>query len=113
MSKINIEVKLEENKKEKQNIKTMGILLNNKIKYKSDDAINILDIEELLLTRKTKEYKIILDFKNNNIKYKYNNSELILDIKTKIKREHQELIIEYKILDTNDNYKYRIIWRQI
>lgn len=111
MLKVKIEVKLEENKKEKQNIKTMGILLNNKIKYKSDDAINILNIDELTLKRKTKEYEIILDFKNNNIKYKYNNSELILDIKTKIIKNQQELIIEYKILDTNDNYKYKIIWR--
>lgn len=111
MSKVKIEIKLEENKEEKLNKKSNGILLNNKLKYICDNSVDIFDIEKLSLTRKTKEYEIILDFKNNNIKYKYNSNELILEIKSKIIKKEQEIIIEYTILDTNDKYKYRIIWR--
>ena len=110
MSKVKIEIKLEENNQEKINKNTNGILLNNKLKYTCDNSVDILDMEELSLRRKTKEYEIILDFKNNNIKYKYNSNELILEIKTeKIKKTEQEILIEYKIEETK--YKYRIIWR--
>ena len=111
MARVNLEIKLEENNKEKLNKKANGILLNNKLKYTLENSVNIFDIEEIILKRKTKEYEIVLDFKNNNIKYKYNNSELILEIKTKIIKKEKEIIIEYIILETKNKYKYRIIWR--
>lgn len=111
MARVKLEIKLEENNKEKINKKTNGILLNNKLKYTCDDSVDIFDIEELSLRRKAKEYEIILDFKNNKIKYKFNDSELMLELKTIIIKKEKEIIIEYKILETNDSYKYRIIWR--
>lgn len=109
--KVKLEIKLEENNQETINKKTTGILLDNKIKYTCDNVIDILDIEELSLKRKTKEYEIILDFKNNKIKYKYNNSELILEIKTEIIKKEKEIQINYTIIETKNKYKYRIIWR--
>ena len=111
MSKIKIEVILKENNKEIININQNAIYLNNTIKYISDDTINILDIENLLLKRKTKEYEMIINFKNNNIKYKYNNYELEIKIeKIKIISNQNELIIEYEIPETKCKYNYKIKW---
>ena len=112
MSKINIETILKQNNKTEINIKTTGILQEDKIKYKENNIINILDIKNETLKRKNKDYEIIIDFKNETIINNYNNNELKLKIKEKIKKiEQNKINIEYIIIDTNDIFEYEIIWR--
>ena len=112
MSKINIETILKQNKKTEINIKITGILQDDKIKYKENNIINILDIKSETLKRKNKDYEIIIDFKNETIINNYNNHELKLKIKVKTKKiEQNKINIEYIIIDTNDIFEYEIIWR--
>jgi len=112
MSKINIETILKQNKKTEINIKTTGILQDDKIKYKENNIINILDIKNETLKRKNKDYEIIIDFKNEKIINNYNNNELKLKIKVKTKKiEQNKINLEYIIIDTNDIFEYEIIWR--
>ena len=81
MSKIKIKVNLNKDKKEIINKELIGILIDNTVKYQYDNTINIIDLDKLILTRKTKEYNLILDFKTQNIIYKYNGCELSMKIK--------------------------------
>jgi len=114
MSKINIETILKQNKKTEINIKTTGILQEDKIKYKENNIINILDIKNETLKRKNKDYEIIIDFKNETIINNYINHELKLKLKIKVKTkkiEQNKINIEYIIIDTNDIFEYEIIWR--
>ena len=112
MSKINIETILKQNKKKEINIKITGILQDDKIKYKENNIINILDIKNETLKRKNKDYEIIIDFKNETIINNYNNHKIKLKIKEKIKKiEQNKINIEYIIIDTNDIFEYEIIWR--
>ena len=112
MSKINIEIILKQNKKTELSIKTLGILQDDKIKYKENNIINILDIKNETLKRKNKDYEIIIDFKNEIITNNYNNNELKLKIKVKNKKiEQNKINIEYIIIDTEDIFEYEIIWR--
>lgn len=112
MSKINIETILKQNNKTEINIKTTGILQEDKIKYKENNIINILDIKNETLKRKNKDYEIIIDFKNETIINNYNNHELKLKIKVKTKKiEQNKINLEYIIIDTNDIFEYEIIWR--
>ena len=112
MSKINIEIILKQNKKTELSIKTLGILQDDKIKYKENNIINVLDIKNETLKRKNKDYEIIIDFKNEIITNNYNNHELKLKIKVKNKKiEQNKINIEYIIIDTKDIFEYEIIWR--
>lgn len=112
MSKINIEIILKQNKKTELSIKTLGILQDDKIKYKENNIINVLDIKNETLKRKNKDYEIIIDFKNEIITNNYNNNELKLKIKVKNKKiEQNKINIEYIIIDTKDIFEYEIIWR--
>ncbi len=112
MSKINIEIILKQNKKTELSIKTLGILQDDKIKYKENNIINVLDIKNKTLKRKNKDYEIIIDFKNEIITNNYNNNELKLKIKVKNKKiEQNKINIEYIIIDTKDIFEYEIIWR--
>ena len=112
MSKINIETILKQNRKTEINIKTTGILQEDKIKYKENNMINILDIKNETLKRKNKDYEIMIDFKNETIINNYNNHELKLKIKVKTKKiEQNKINLEYIIIDTNDIFEYEIIWR--
>ena len=108
MSKINIESSLKKNNIENISLKTQGILQDNKIKYKEDKVINILDIKEEILKRKSDNYHLIIDFKNQIIKTEY------LDIKIRIiKKEikQNKIKIKYKMIGAKDIFEYEIKWR--
>ena len=108
MSKINIETSLKKNNIEDINLKTQGILQDNKIKYKEDTVMNILDIKEETIQRKSNEYNLIIDFKNKIIKTEY------LDIKIRIinkQIEQNRIKIKYEMIDTKDIFEYKINWR--
>ncbi len=112
MSKINIEVCLTNQKEKIINIKTQGIIADNKIKYIENNTINILDLEKETLRRSTKEYTLLLDFKNEKALYDYNTYKLPLEIKVINKEiKPNKITIKYKILETNDIYEYKINWR--
>ena len=106
MSKINIEISLKKNNIEELNLKTNGIIQDERIKYKEDKIINIFDIKEEKLERKTKEYNLIIDFKNEEIITEY--LELKINIIEK-KKENNKIIIKYKM--EKDIFEYELIWR--
>ena len=108
MSKINIESSLKKNNIENINLKTQGILQDNKIKYKEDNVMNILNIKEEILKRKSDNYDLIIDFKNQIIKTEY------LDIKIRIiekEIKQNKIKIKYKMIDAKDIFEYKIKWR--
>lgn len=108
MSKINIEISLKKNNIKDINLKTQGILQDNRIKYKEDKVMNILDIKEETLKRKTDEYDLIIDFKNKMIKTEYLNIKIRI-INKQI--EQNNFNIKYEIIDTKDIFEYKINWR--
>ena len=63
MSKKEIQTELKRNNKTEINIKTQAIIQNNIIKYIENNIINIEELKEEKITRRTKEYIIILDLK--------------------------------------------------
>ncbi len=108
MSKINIKTTLKKNNTEEINIKTQGILQEDKIKYKENKIINIFDINKEILKRKKEDYNIIIDFKNKIIKTEY------LDIKIRIinkQIEKNRIKIKYEV--EKDTFEYEIIWREL
>lgn len=108
MSKINIETSLKRNNIKEINLKTQGILQDSRIKYKEDEVMNILDIKEETLKRKTNDYDLTIDFKNKIIKTEY------LDIKIRIinkQIEQNRINIKYEMLGTKDIFEYEINWR--
>ena len=105
MPKINIETSLKKNKIEEINIKVLGILQEEQIKYKENEIISILDIKEEILKRKSDDYNLTIDFKNKIIKTEY------LDIKIRIidkQKEQNRIYIKYEIIDTKDIFEYEI-----
>ena len=112
MSKINIETSIKQNNKMQEHYTTNAIIENNKIKYIYNKIINILDINELTLKRKTEEYKLIIDFKNEKIKTESIGHQIDIDIKiVSEKKEQNRITIKYEIIDTKDIFEYKIIWR--
>jgi len=104
MSKIRINSTLINlTEKEKTIYEGLGIKNNNKIQYKDNNIIVTLDLkDEIILKRKSKEYEIIMKFKENTSKGIYNifefNSNIPLEIVTKkIIKEENKISIEYKL----------------
>jgi len=110
MSKVSIETSLKKNNNEELNIKTLGILQEEQIKYKESEIISIFDIKKETLKRKSDDYNLTIDFKNELVKTEY------LDIKIRIidkQIEQNKIKIKYEVIDTKDIFEYEIIWREL
>ncbi len=108
MSKVSIETSLKKNNNEKLNIKTLGILQEEQIKYKESEIISIFDIKKETLKRESNDYDLTIDFKNEIIKTEY------LDIRIRIidkQIEQNRINIKYEMIDTKDIFEYKINWR--
>lgn len=109
MSKIIINLKLNQNNKKIFNEKLNAIEINNTIKYKQENIINILNKNTKTLKRKTEEYEFILDYEHEVIKYILNNRELEIKIKIiKQEVEKNRINIKYEILDTKEIFEYKL-----
>lgn len=97
LSKVKIDVLLKENNDIKIDLVCSGILVDNIIKY-NDGIVNVYNIDENVLTRKTSEYEIVLDFDNEKGIYKFQNLEMPLSLK----------VLSYEITDCNIYVKYKL-----
>ncbi|MGM9850421.1 MAG: hypothetical protein ACI31V_05955 [Bacilli bacterium] len=110
MSKVSIETSLKKNNNEELNIKTLGILQEEQIKYKESEIISIFDINKETLKRKSNDYDLTIDFKNEIIKTEYINIKIrIIDKQI----EQNKIKIKYEVIDTKDIFEYEIIWREL
>lgn len=108
MSKVSIETSLKKNNNEELNIKTLGILQEEQIKYKENEIISIFDINKETLKRKSNDYDLTIDFKNEIIKTEYINIKIrIIDKQI----EQNRIKIKYEMIDTKDIFEYKINWR--
>ena len=110
MSKVSIETSLKKNNNEELNIKTLGILQEEQIKYKESEIISIFDIKKETLKRKSDDYNLTIDFKNELVKTEY------LDIRIRIidkQIEQNKIKIKYEVIDSKDIFEYEIIWREL
>lgn len=105
------------NTNEKTDFQTNAIFDNNTIKYVINNEktnINILSTKELILERKNEEIEQKIIFRDGKktesiYKMKENNINLIIQIETKkITINDEKIIINYKIIDSNDEYEYYI-----
>ena len=105
------------NTNEKTDFQTNAIFDNNTIKYVINNEktnINILSTKELILERKNEEIEQKIIFRDGKktesiYKMKENNINLIIQIETKkITINDEKIIINYKIIDSNDKYEYYI-----
>lgn len=110
--KILLNATLYENNNKKQDIKQLAILENNKIKYISENTITIFNTKEEIITRKNKDYEIIIEFITKKIIYKYNNNQIEIPIIVKnIQKEKNYHKIEY--VHNENKYIYELKWRNI
>ena len=82
--------------------------VNIETSLKKNNVMNILDIKEEILKRKSDNYDLIIDFKNQIIKTEY------LDIKIRIiekEIKQNKIKIKYKMIDAKDIFEYKIKWR--
>jgi hypothetical protein len=112
MSVIKIKTELKQNGKKIIDIEQPAIKEGEKIKTTNDGIIEIMDLKNLILQRKNKEYKTTINFKNKTIKLTYNDYEIPLNIDIKnIKIEQNKIEIKYIVIETKDKFEYKIIWR--
>ena len=114
MSKINIKTTIKQNGKIQEEIEAKGILQNNKITYlvnkEEYKIITTVDIKKQIIKRITKEFDLIIDYKNGKIVTDYIECQLDLDIRIIEKQiEKNRIKIKYKIEE--DIFEYEIIWR--
>lgn len=97
MSKVKAKIIINEEIIEKK-----GILIKNILKIKDNESNITFDYENLVLTRETSEYKIILDFKNEKIIYnlKNNSQKFYSDfIILSLTNHDKQVMINYRIED--------------
>lgn len=109
MSKIKLNVFLSKDNKVIINNTYSGILRDNIIKY-SDGYVNLFDIDNCLLRRKSNDYEILLDFSNSTAICKYSNYELPISIKIINSNINDETYsVKYALEDSI--FIYKIKWR--
>ena len=122
MSKINIKGELNNlTEQEKFSIDTMGILLDNKIKYIDNSVTVILEMkdDEIFLERSTNEYHISMDFSKDNITNGIYEIKTLgnfdLRVETKeIDIENNKIFIKYSmyINDVKQDFEYKIEYEE-
>ena len=103
-------------KKIKETISTFDIKNNNKITYHNNDTIIKIETnkDNLKITRDNPEFIHTFDFKlnkeTNSIYYikEYSTNIEVKIITTKLLIKNNQIIVNYIIKDSNDEYVYRL-----
>ncbi len=72
------------------------------IKYKEEDGINIIDLENQIYKRDSKEYLMQINIKNNTFKFTLKEKNRILSdnlTNSSIEKKDNDIIIKYQIED--------------
>ena len=120
MSKINIKSILNNlTEKEIFNVETVGVLIDNKIKYIDNSVTVIIELKDNIvsLERITSEYHICMEFDKNNItngKYEIKslgNFDLRLETK-ELNINNNEIFIKYSMFinDVKQDFEYKIMY---
>jgi len=107
---------LNKNTNNSESFKTTGIFSKNNIKYKNEDTSYQIKLqkEKVILIRENKNFYNIIEFCENKTKksiynVKENNISIEINIKTKnLKIEKNKIEIEYEIIDSKENFIYKI-----
>ena len=112
MSKVNIKTTLRINKE--QEVKELkGIIQDNILKFRNEPYKTTFNYNTNTLINESDETRLEINFdiKKTTSKYllKELNQEVEIKIKTKkIKKDNYNIDIEYTILDTNEEFNYKI-----
>lgn len=112
MSKVNIKTTLRINNE--QEIKELkGIIQDNILKFRNDPFKTTFNYNTNTLINENEETRLEINFdlKKTTSKFllKELNQEVEINIKTKkIIKENYNIDIEYKVLDTNEEFNYKI-----
>ena len=112
MSKVNIKTTLRINKEQEEK-ELKGIIQDNILKFRNEPYKTTFNYNTNTLINESDETRLEINFdlKKTISKYllKELNQEVEIDIKTtKIKIDNYNIDIEYTILDTNEEFNYKI-----
>lgn len=112
MSKVNIKTTLRINKEQEEK-ELKGIIQDNILKFRNEPYKTSFNYNTNTLINESDETRLEIhfDLKKTTSKYllKELNQEVEIKIKTKkIKKDNYNIDIEYTILDTNEEFNYKI-----
>ena len=112
MSKVNIKTTLRINKEQEEK-ELKGIIQDNILKFRNEPYKTSFNYNTNTLINESDvtRLEINFDLKKTTSKYllKELNQEAEIDIKTtKIKKDNYNIDIEYTVLDTNEEFNYKI-----
>ena len=112
MSKVNIKTTLRINKEQEEK-ELKGIIQDNILKFRNEPYKTTFNYNTNTLINESDETRLEINFdlKKTISKYllKELNQEVEIKIKTKkIKKDNYNIDIEYTILDTNEEFNYKI-----
>lgn len=112
MSKVNIKTTLRINKEQEEK-ELKGIIQDNILKFRNEPYKTTFNYNTNTLINESDETRLEIhfDLKKTTSKYllKELNQEVEIDIKTtKIKIDNYNIDIEYTVLDTNEEFNYKI-----
>ena len=112
MSKVNIKTTLRINKEQEEK-ELKGIIQDNILKFRNEPYKTSFNYNTNTLINESDETRLEIhfDLKKTTSKYllKELNQEAEFDIKTtKIKKDNYNIDIEYTVLDTNEEFNYKI-----
>ena len=112
MSKVNIKTTLRINKEQEEK-ELKGIIQDNILKFRNEPYKTTFNYNTNTLINESDETRLEINFdlKKTISKYllKELNQEVEIKIKTKkIKKDNYNIDIEYTVLDTNEEFNYKI-----